>query len=564
MPNLRRICSAFACILFSSLPSLQAQSSEAVKIAVPVRHENTYFSSVDQESLAAVEKGSPDSLKFAITRLKRGKDFENENSRVLHYIAVSIMQLCWKSENFSEDTTGQNVKNDYTGAVSSSRNGFYDPPSVPTDFLSYALPSLVLVASETRSDYYAMAQASLMKALSMNPDSLFANYLFGVLCRRQGDFKRANEYFGRTYDMASSCYECAFAYAQSFMELDDPSTAFTLGERLLKSYPQDKELLKLCAQSAFDAGDFTNAELYGSRVLQLEPENSYYLLFRARILVNKGEYIRAASLLDAYARKDSTSRDYLVLRFTVQKNWNRNTAAALATIENALSLYPEDKEIILAAASLASETGSKIGGLSGEELSSRILQKEPDNFEALQIKIQSMVASRKWKEAYDSSSELLKKEDVPNSVLFNHIKICLSAGKKDEAWRYASKLYGENPSSEETVQAYIDTLVSTGRTAEASRLINQLLPNSSSKMKSFLYYERSFISSTESAILADLRSSFTANPRNSDALFRLYRIYYNKKEYRKAQYYLKQVVALSPKDESLLKLNQELEALLKN
>ena len=81
-------------------------------------------------------------------------------------------------------------------------------------------------------------------------------------------------------------------------------------------------------------------------------------------------------------------------------------------------------------------------------------------------------------------------------------------------------------------------------------------------MKSFLYYERSFLASSEDAVLVDLRSSLTANPRNRDALFRLYKIYYNKKEYRKAQYYLKQVVALSPNDDSLLKLNSELETLL--
>ena len=81
-------------------------------------------------------------------------------------------------------------------------------------------------------------------------------------------------------------------------------------------------------------------------------------------------------------------------------------------------------------------------------------------------------------------------------------------------------------------------------------------------MKSFLLYEHSFIVSGEEAILADLRNSLTANPRNKDALYRLYQIYYNKKEYRKAQYYLKQVVALSPADETLLKLNAELETLL--
>ena len=309
--------------------------------------------------------------------------------------------------------------------------------------------------------------------------------------------------------------------------------------------------------------DLANAELYVSRVLQLEPENSYYLLFRARILVKRKEYIRAASLLDAYARKDSSSRDYLLLRFEVQKNWNKNITAATTTIENALVLYPDDSEIVLEAATLASESGAKIAGKSGENLAEQILEKDPENFSALQIKINSMVASQKWKEAYNSSAALVKKDGVPDSVIFTHIKICLSSNHKDEAWQFASKLYSENPTDEQILQSYIEVLVSTGRIQEADRLINQLIPNAAARMKSFLYYERSYISSGEQAILTDLRSSLTANPRNKDSLFRLYKIYYNKREYRKAQYYLKQVVALSPNDDTLLRLNQELDSLLR-
>lgn len=570
--------SAFVCILMVFLPAFSAKKkadssdgqtfvanpSDAVKLSLPARRETSYFSSIDPQILSDVEKGSPESLRTAISQLERKKDSMIESEKVLHFVAVSIMQMCWKSQNFSADSPGQNIKNNYTGAISSSKNGIYDASPNPSDFLSYTLPSLVLAVSSTRSDYYDESRAALSVALSMNPKSVLANYLSGLLSLRTNDYKTANSYFAVASDLAGDCYECSLAYAESFMSLDDPGTAFTLSEKLLKSYPQDKKLLKLCAESSFASKDYANAELYVGRVLQIEPENSYYLLFRARILVHKGEYIRAASLLDAYARKDSTSRDYLVLRFAVQKNWNKNILAATSTIENALILYPDDPEIILDAASLASETGAKIAGKSGEELADQLLEKNPENFEALQIKIASMVSSQKWIEAYKSSSEIVKKEGVPRSVIFMHIKICLSAGKKTEAMQYASQLYAEDGSNDEVVQAYIDALVSVGRGAEASRLIAQLLPSAGAKMKSFLYYQRSFLSSGESAVLADLRSSLTANPRNKDSLFRLYKIYFNKKEYRKAQYYLKQVVALSPKDDSLLVLNQNLDNLLKN
>jgi len=43
----------------------------------------------------------------------------------------------------------------------------------------------------------------------------------------------------------------------------------------------------------------------------------------------------------------------------------------------------------------------------------------------------------------------------------------------------------------------------------------------------------------------------------------MYQIYYNRKDYKKAQYYLKQVVSLNPNNEKYIKLNAEIEALVK-
>ena len=61
-------------------------------------------------------------------------------------------------------------------------------------------------------------------------------------------------------------------------------------------------------------------------------------------------------------------------------------------------------------------------------------------------------------------------------------------------------------------------------------LINSLLASTNSQhVKSFLYYQRSFLQRTEETVLADLRSSLMADSRNSDSLFRLYEIYFEKK-----------------------------------
>ncbi|MBQ7158058.1 MAG: tetratricopeptide repeat protein, partial [Treponema sp.] len=383
-----------------------------------------------------------------------------------------------------------------------------------------------------------------------------------VLYRRMGKYESAVAAFNAAAEGAPDCFEISYALAMTKMQTGDERGAERDAQKLLDSYGNNRDLLKLAAEASYAAGDLSMAEQYVARVLQQENDNAYYILFRAKILVKKGDYIKAASLLDVYARTDTVSRDYLVLRAKVQKDWNRNNTAALSTIEQALLLYPDDTEIVLAAAELSSQTGAKVAGKTAAELANQILENDPKNISALQIKIAEMQQLHNYTGAYKASSVLMTLQPVPDEAVHTHVAICLLSNHKDEAWDLASRLYSEKPGDNEVVQTYIHTLVNTDRTQDANRMIAQYLPSSNARMKSFLYYERSYLAVSEDAVLGDLRSSLTSNPRNKDALMRLYQIYFNKKEYRKAQYYLKQVVALTPGDENLLVLNRDLDKLL--
>ena len=128
--------------------------------------------------------------------------------------------------------------------------------------------------------------------------------------------------------------------------------------------------------------------------------------------------------------------------------------------------------------------------------------------------------------------------------------------------RHAETTYNANKTDETLLEAYVYAYCQSSSRDSSLQLVNSLMNNSSSKVKSYLYYRRSYLQRTEDLILADLRSSLISNPRNSDALFRLYEIYYGKKDYRKAQYYLRQVVAIKPNDSSVKKLNDALTQLI--
>lgn len=537
-------------------------ASETTKLPLPAKRDKSFFASVPAEILSQVCNGSSSDLQRAISSLKK-IDEKTRSEDVLLSVSVSMMQILWPSVSFDEKPSEINDDNAYISAVNSARNGMYDFNTGNSDFLSRSLPSLVLAVSDTRSDYYEDSEKNLKLCLEERSSSVFVNYLYALLCTRLGRYDEAVEHLEEANENSPGIQEIEFALAQGYYDKKDYERAETLAESLFSKNSSNRNYLKLCAYASYANGKLEKAEQFVNRVLQVEPGNSEFLLFRTKILIGRKEYIRAASLLDAYSRTDSSSRDYLFLRFTVQKEWNKNITAATDTIQKALELYPDDEEIMLAAATLASENNVSINGYSGEELAEQILEKEPENFDAKKIKIASLVQKENWSEAYDESSRLIK--DFPDDMdsLFTHVKICLENKKTNEAWKIASELYSKNKTDEGVLQCYINVLVSTSRKSEAQKIIAQLLPSASARMKSFLYYERSFLSSSEADILADLRSSLTSNPRNKDALLRLYRIYFNKKEYRKAQYYLKQVVAISPKDEKILELNRQLDALIK-
>ena len=558
------IVCVFPCNAAKKKKSKAASSdSSAVTLSAPKSANYVYFVSLSEEVLSKFENGSPDSIRAAVAQIRKSAIEYKEDEKVILSVARSIMEIAWTGERITWDAPVVTTKNSYTGAIESVKNGIYDVSTGQKDFLSTVLPSLLVVASPLHNDYFDKSYQDLKKSLDMRPKSVLANYLMGKLLCKMNRYKEAITYLKVANTDAPNCFQISYALSESYLKSQDYSAARMSAELLLDRYPQNLEVLKLCAETSFLQQDYTSCEEYVARVLQQEPENMQYILFRVKILLEKKEYIKAASLLDVYSRTDSSSRDYLLLRAKLQHYWNRNNTASLATIEEAISRYPDDGEILSFASQIASITGGKVAGKTAGELAAKIIEKDPENVSALQINLNDLIKNGKWQEAYSAASHLLSLLPESEDLQFSYINICLALKKNDEAWNIAHNLYLRNSQSDTVVQQYIKVLIALGNTSEAKSLIDGLLPSANSKMRSFLYYETSFVVTSDDDILNALRSSLTSNPRNSDSLFRLYEFYYQKKEYRKAQYYLKQVVALNPNNEIYLQLNSELENLIK-
>lgn len=547
----------------SSKQESEGEEEIVTNIPLPNNSYRSYFYSIDQKILGYVENGSPDSLQQASSLIyKNSKGTLSDKEIVLMNICQQIMQTAWSSRKVTWEVPLSQTDNPYSRILQSAANGIYDSTTERTDFLTTLLPSMVVFSRAEVLSYYSKAKKDLTTALAMRPDSVLANYLMSVLEINKGNTETAATYLTKAEKGASSCVELKAVEAAIQYNMGNYARALSQGELLLASSPQNSLLLKICATAALKTGNVDKAENYVLRVLQNEPENTNFTLYRADILMSKNDYIKASSLLDAVAKTDSTSKLYLIERTRLLREWNKNNSAASQTIAQALQKYPEDVDVLLCAASVASDSSSPVAGKSAMELANKVLAKLPDNIQAQQIIISEHYKAGRYQEAYQMCSKLIKEDNVSKETFFAYIDICIALKNNSQAMDTASKLYSAYPEDEDVLRSYINMLVATGKREQAQKLINTKLETSSGKMKSFLYYQRSLLATGEDEIFADLRASLTANPRNKDALYRFYRIYYNKQDWRRAQYYLKQVVAIDPRNSEFLAQNAELDALL--
>ena len=551
-----------SCASTSSVTSPESSSS---LVSSMKSSEITFFASIDPDIMGLFEIASPESLKAAVDAIRKppGEEYTDAEKTLL-YVSCAIMKIAWKSESTTWDAPAITKPNQYTGAIDSAQKGIYDLSTDGSDFFSSLLPALaLLVASSFDDATLKRAQQDVSKALLFRENSVLANYLMGTLSLKMGDSEQALQSFTASssrYSQGSK--EISFQIATSCFLTENYELSLSFAEDLLQEAPQNLDVLKLCALSSYRLGDLESTESYVLRILLLEPDAVEFVLLRAQILIERQDYIRASSLLDACQKRGYTSKEYFALRVKLLRDWSRNTSRALEAAGEALTLYPDDPDVLLLAAQTASALSSPVAGLTATDLAQAVLTLDEDSEAALVILASELYKAGESQRAYEASARILALPEPPEEAQAVHVDICLALGKTDEALTLAEAMWQESPTDELSCESYIKALASSGKRAQAAQMIAELLPTASSGMRSFLYYQRSFMHTAEEDVLSDLRSSLTANARNTSSLFRLYQIYYGKRDWRRAQYYLKQIIALDPTNSDYLERNSELDRLL--
>ncbi|NLM01582.1 MAG: tetratricopeptide repeat protein [Treponema sp.] len=547
----------------SNEENVQFEKSSKTEVALPVISKDK-TKLIDKSIIKNIEIGSLSSLKNAVSKLLRPELNYTEQEIILLHTATKMLHILFPQEkiNWELPELGKSTSN-YIASINSAQKGVYDYSSVQVDCLSCALPSLILITVPSVTNYYYEAEQALKAAIEFNNETFFAKFLLGLLLNRQNRFLESVPFLKDAYN-AEKSISVIIAYIEALLATNQSFLALELSKENLILHNYNTQLLRFASEAAFLEKNYDDADSFIAQALQKDPENADYLMFRIRVLMARGEYIKASSLLDMYAKVDKSNKMYLLLKAQLLVEWNKNSVAASSFLEEALIKYKDDTDVLLAASSLATMTNQKIAGLSALEMTEKVLQVEPDNFNAKRILVAENIKQKNWQKAYDINLQILQKFSTNQDSLFSQIEICIGLNKISEAQNALDSLKKINVVSPEALdEAVLKILIAQNKKDEAEKLILKLLPSANGKNKSNLYYEKSRISSDEEQKLSDLRSSLTANPRNQNALFDLYQIYFEKKDYRKAQYYLKQVVALNPNDSSLLQLNQKLDDLLK-
>lgn len=522
---------------------------------------------LDSTLAAHIEKGSPASLKEAVLFIQNdSKGLTNENKLYLKVIA-DIMYLVYPLETNGVKPPLYAEDEPYLQALKEVKSGLYPVSTKKDGFLSLIIPTLVLTYNDfsdtTLAQYSEDIESRLMEAQKLRPQSVLPHYLLGLLKEKNNKLTEAVVLYQKAWQLDSSCYPAGFKYGHFAAESGNGTEALKIADTLNASYKDNAEVKLLYAQAHIAKNDLNKASENIVSVLKKEPENISALLLRIRILIEQKEYLRANSLLDAYSTKNKTAKNYLLYRARVTKEWNKNLIRASEFLTEAYKYYPEDFNVLLACAEICFEASTKIDNKSADFFIRKVLDAYPKNTAALALLVKNDINNGKWAQAVESAEDLAAKypSDANKELLLTSY---LGAGQTSKALSLAKKLYAntKNPSNS-FINLYMEALYAGKDYQTVKQVINQKIKGADSQLKSILYYYNAKLEQGNSSeYLNFLQSSLLSNPRNKDSLFAMYEWYLKTKDYKKAKYYLGQVLALDPSNKNLVNLSENLDKLL--
>jgi tetratricopeptide (TPR) repeat protein len=280
---------------------------------------------------------------------------------------------------------------------------------------------------------------------------------------------------------------------------------------------------------------------------------------RATMLAEAGAWRQVAPLLDALGGLRPNSRAYLLLRVRASLEGTRNREDAERWARKALSTFPGDLEIALAAAEVLA-TGSQEDLAEARTLAALVLAARPNDSRALHTVLSASAKLEDWADAA-ARADAIKAAGLALRDNASAFEAYLREGRLADAAVVAEAWLASAPGNETAILALLRVRVLRGERAAAAELAAKALASGgSARFRSTVFFLQSRTLVADEAILSSLRSALVEDASNVEALTALYDYYARKADLDKARFYLKQALSLAPGDPDLAKRREDLAA----
>jgi len=519
---------------------------------------------IAEEIRRLTETGTLEAMYEAIGLIRSRNLGGSEFGRVMNAVNTALIKGVYGVTDSSLPLPDLPQTHLYARILRNAERGTYTaPPPASADYLECVLPFLALL-NEARHEPLLAALGDVQKAQDLRPDSVLAPYFLGLLHERTGKLEEAATAYARAQSISDDCYPAVLGLSR-VMELSGKDReALDILSQLLSRHPDSIPVKRQLALGLYKAGDWPRAEPIIAEILRDNPRSGEFLLMRARILVESGQYTQAQSSLDQYGSFNPFTALYLFLRARIQAEAFYNREQALNFLHTLLRSYPGDEEAMLYAARLLLESSDSDEQAEGRQLLGRLLQNDNPALDAYSLALHDAINRENWQEARGFMTRLFAQRRTGQD-LYNAYLVEKGLGNGDRSLSYARELYERDTRNDNGISAYISALIDAGRRDAASRLIEERLSSlSGGPIKSRYFYLRSRIAANEDAASNDLSSALFEDPRNLLALIAMFEISHNRKDTRRAVYYLKQALAIAPNNPRLRQYEAEYGGLMGN
>lgn len=491
---------------------------------------------------------SPSSLSAAEELIRANKAQDSEFGRAVLYAIHQLRRRLYPESLDQDAKLDPPALNALVKVVQETEKGRYPDSALRSSSPFAAFLSTTVLFAPQDAQIARSAMADLERLVSEGLSTLLLPYFAGLQAERAKDWPRALAEFAKAEALSAECYPASLGRARALFGLGRKDEAVALLEALAAVRPESLAVSRLLAQAYYESGRHGEASPLIQAVLRAEPTNEAFIAMRAHILILAGNYLQAGPLLDAYATRNPRDPLYLYLRGLYTWKEEKQRAKAIRFLEGAAALYPRDARLSLLLAEILLEGGEP----SSEErqtargLLESLLAVEPGRSEAIILLARDALAVGDSARALACLDALLAADpSFRDYALMTEIAFAAKQAKRASAW--AEAWFAAAPADEAAALAKARALLESGQSAQALALIDERLSKRpAAKYSSDLYYLRSRLQKDREAAMGDLRSSLMDDPRNLDAILAMFDAYFSQKDYKKAQYYLRQAQAAAP------------------